>query len=602
MIKVLVIEDEYDLLEEILDVLRFEDYAAVGAKNGLIGLTLARQYLPDLIICDVGMPELDGFGVLEELRSDSVTATIPFIFLTAHAEREAMRRGMGLGADDYLTKPFSQAELLTAIKTRLEKRAAIETQRFRSLSQRLIQMQEAERYQVARELSGEASQILSALQMILETTKGTSIDTNRIKIGQAQALLNQLLVRIRDLSFDLRPVILDDLGLLPALVQYFERHEVQTQIHVRFRHAGLERRFQPEIEVAAFRIIQEALANSARHTSVNEVEVQVWVIEDLLRIVVEDHGDGFDLESALTSGKAAGLTRMHGRAALLGGYLNIESKRGVGTRVLASLPVATVQTPAPAITSSEAAHITSISPGYNLADEKSGIPKSISTKKAEAATRLVLADHYDLTRQGMRSLLEGEPDFSVVGEAAEGRKTIEVVNQLKPDVLIVDFALPGLNGNEVTRQTLEISPRTRVLILSVYSGEAYVLEALKSGATGYVLKHSSASDLVQAVREVSMGRRYLSPELSERALEAYVKFQRAQDPDLRSQGPLTPREYEVLRLVAEGHTNAETAERLSISTRTAETHRANIMHKLGLRNQADLVRYALQHGIITTES
>jgi DNA-binding NarL/FixJ family response regulator/two-component sensor histidine kinase len=440
--------------------------------------------------------------------------------------------------------------------------------------------------------------------MILELTKETSTDTNQVKIVQAQTLLNQLSARIRDLSFDLRPAILDDLGLLPALAPYFERYTAQTQITVNFRHAGLEQRFQPETETATFRIIQEALTNVARHSSVSEVNVKVWIAEDVLHFVVEDYGNGFDLETTLTGATVAGgLTRMHGRAALLGGYLNIESKRGVGTRVVASLPAATLDTPARIVTFPDDIVSDSTMSAHNSTGEKkSEIPKTIRPKPEGAVTKLVLADSYDLIRQGMRSLLEAEPDFSVVGEAADGRQAIEAVKQLKPDVLIVDFALPELNGSEVTRQILEILPQTRVLMLSVYSGEAYVLESLKSGAMGYVLKHSNAGDLVQAVKEVSAGRRYLSPLLSERALEAYVKLQRAQDPDLRSHGILTPREYEVLRLVAEGHTNAEIAEQLSISPRTAETHRANIMHKLNLRNQADLVRYALQNGIISPEA
>jgi two-component system response regulator NreC len=600
MTKVLVIEDENALLEEILDMLRLENFTAVGAPNGLVGVALARQHLPDLILCDVIMPELDGFGVLQELRRDSITATIPFIFLTARAEREAMRKGMELGADDYLTKPFMQAELLAAIRTRLDKHAAIETQRLRTLSHRLMQMQEVERYQVARELSDETGQMLAALQMILETTKGAATDANRAKINQAQDLLNQLMTRIGDLSFALRPVILDDLGLLPVLVQYFERYTAQTLIDVHFRHAGLEQRFQPEAETAVFRIIQEALTNVARHTRVREVEVHVWAAQDTLYLQIEDRGGGFDLESTLTRGIATGLTRMHGRAALLGGYLNIESKQGGGTRVLASLPA--TQIPKHTPTMPEFDQPVEMLSVHDQEDEK-GIRglREVPLRGTESATRIVLADSYDLIRQGMRSLLEAEPGFVVVGEATEGWKAVELVKQLKPNVLIVDFALPKMNGIDVTRSTLECSPQTRVLILSIYSGEAYVLEALKCGATGYVLKHSDAGDLVQAVREVSAGRRYLSPALSERAIDAYVRLQRAQDPGLGAHDPLTNREHEIVRLVAEGYTSAEIAKQLSISPRTAETHRANIMRKLGLRNQVELVRYALQHGLVSTD-
>ncbi len=163
-------------------------------------------------------------------------------------------------------------------------------------------------------------------------------------------------------------------------------------------------------------------------------------------------------------------------------------------------------------------------------------------------------------------------------------------------MLVIDLMMPGLSGLEVTRQVHQRSPRTHIVILSMYSNEAYVLEALKNGAAAYVLKGSSTADLVQAVREVAAGRRYLSPPLSERAIERYV--QKAEYTVRDSYDTLTNREREVLHLAAEGLTNAEVADRLSISPRTAETHRANLMRKLGLRTQTDLIRYALRRGIL----
>ena len=212
---------------------------------------------------------------------------------------------------------------------------------------------------------------------------------------------------------------------------------------------------------------------------------------------------------------------------------------------------------------------------------------------------LLLADDHHVVRQGLRALLEAEPDFRVVGEASDGLEVADLVERLQPRVLIVDLMMPGLNGLEVTRQVSKRSPQTRVLILSMHSNEAYVLEALRNGAAAYVLKDSSATDLVHAVREVAAGRRYLSPPLSERALDTYR--QRAKEATLDIYETLTTREREVLHLAAEGHTNAEIAARLGISPRTAETHRANLMRKLGLQTQTDLVRYALRRGIIPTD-
>jgi DNA-binding NarL/FixJ family response regulator len=214
-------------------------------------------------------------------------------------------------------------------------------------------------------------------------------------------------------------------------------------------------------------------------------------------------------------------------------------------------------------------------------------------------TTIVLADDHHVVRQGLRVLLEGQPDFQLVGEAGDGLEAVQLTERLKPDVLIIDLMMPSLNGLEATRQLGQRSPHTRVVILSMHANEAYVLEALRNGAAGYVLKDSSAADLVHAVREVVAGRRYLSSPLSERAIAAYI--QKASDVALDPYEMLTNREREVLHLAAEGYTNAEIADQLSISPRTAETHRANLMHKLGLRTQTDLIRYALRRGILPME-
>jgi two-component system response regulator NreC len=214
-------------------------------------------------------------------------------------------------------------------------------------------------------------------------------------------------------------------------------------------------------------------------------------------------------------------------------------------------------------------------------------------------TSIVLADDHHVVRQGLRALLQAEPDFRIVGEAADGLVTLRMVEEMQPDVLVLDLMMPGLSGLEVTRQLTERSVATRVVILSMYANEAYVLEALRHGAVGYVLKRSTADELVRAVREVLTGRRYLSAPLSERAIQTYLDKAREAPPDAYEM--LTARERQVLHLVAEGHTSAEIASQLSISPRTVEMHRANLMRKLELRSQADLIRFAIQRGILPLE-
>lgn len=209
-------------------------------------------------------------------------------------------------------------------------------------------------------------------------------------------------------------------------------------------------------------------------------------------------------------------------------------------------------------------------------------------------TTLVLADDHHVVRQGLRALLESEPDLFVVGEAADGREVAGLVERLGPDVLVLDLMLPGLHGLDVLRQVRRVALRTRVVVLSMYATEAYVAEALKSGASGYVVKSARAAELLRAVREAVAGRRYVAPPLSFEAVEAYLE--RAKPLDLYD--ILTGREREVLRLAAEGRGNPEIATRLAISVRTVETHRANLMRKLDLHNQTELVRYALARGIL----
>jgi DNA-binding NarL/FixJ family response regulator len=209
---------------------------------------------------------------------------------------------------------------------------------------------------------------------------------------------------------------------------------------------------------------------------------------------------------------------------------------------------------------------------------------------------IVLADDHNVVRQALRTLLNTEPQFAVVGETSDGLQVHDLVERLKPDVLLVDLMMPGLGGLEVTRQVVKRNPKARVVILSMHMNEAHVLEALRNGASGYVRKDATAADLIRAIRDVAEGHLYLSPPFSDHAIEAYRlrAAEAAADPYER----LTDREREVLHLAAEGLGNTEVAEKLGISPRTAETHRANVLRKLGLRGQTDVVRYALRRGII----
>jgi two-component system, NarL family, response regulator NreC len=213
---------------------------------------------------------------------------------------------------------------------------------------------------------------------------------------------------------------------------------------------------------------------------------------------------------------------------------------------------------------------------------------------------IILADDHQVVRKGLKALLSIEPDFNIIAEAGDGLETVRLVEQLQPDVLILDLMMSGINGLEVTRQLTKKDFKTGIVILSMHSNEAYVLEALRSGAKAYIIKESPPEELVHAIREVVSGRRYLGPPLTERAIDAYT--QRAEVKSVDPYAQLTTREREILQLSSEGSTNAEIATRLFISPRTVETHRTNLMRKLNLHNHNQLIQFAIQHDILPGKS
>ena len=209
---------------------------------------------------------------------------------------------------------------------------------------------------------------------------------------------------------------------------------------------------------------------------------------------------------------------------------------------------------------------------------------------------ILLADDHEIFRHGLKMLLDSQPDFQVVGQAANGLEAVALAERLRPDVLIVDLIMPGLNGIEVTSQIKERLPGCRVVVLSLYDDERYVVSALQNGADGFVLKDTNTPDLLQAVRIAMVGQCFLSPSLIKRAVQGYIKH--AQASELDGYDKLTNRESEVMRLSLDGLTCTQIAGRLGISARTVETHRANLMHKLELHSHAELVGYANKHKII----
>jgi len=216
--------------------------------------------------------------------------------------------------------------------------------------------------------------------------------------------------------------------------------------------------------------------------------------------------------------------------------------------------------------------------------------------------RVLLADDHTVVRQGLRVLLQAEPDISVVGEADTGRLAVQMARRLLPDVVIMDIAMPSLNGLEATRQILKDVPSARVLALSSYSDEEYVQQFTEAGAAGYLLKQTAATDLIKAVREARKGCAFFSPAISRRLLNHYREAFVKGVPLRPRKDLLTSRETEVLQLIAEGHPNKQIAAELGISIKTVEKHRQQVMNKLNLHETAGLTRYAISKGIVETNA
>jgi DNA-binding NarL/FixJ family response regulator len=211
--------------------------------------------------------------------------------------------------------------------------------------------------------------------------------------------------------------------------------------------------------------------------------------------------------------------------------------------------------------------------------------------------RVLLAEDHHLVRQGLRALLERETGLEVVGEAADGLEALRLIQDLQPDVVVLDITMPGLNGLEVLRRVRQRLPEIRVLMLSVHEGEEYVQRALQAGASGYLLKRSLSAELLLAIRAAQRGEVFLSPAISQTVVTRFLQGVTPEE-SKTSYDRLTPREREVFQLIAEGHTNQAIAHRLGISVRTVETHRANLMNKLDIHDVAGLTRLAVHTGLV----
>lgn len=367
--KLLVVDDNPVVLLGFSELLRSAGHEVIEARTGDEALQLARQHQPALVLLDVILPDINGVDLCRQFKADAELKSL-FIVLLSSSEISTGSRVTGLeaGADGYIARPIENRELLARIQALLRqqqtrvalRRANDELEHhvqerteelasanaaLRAMSLRLVEVQEQERRALARELHDEAGQVLTGLKMVVERSLPEAPESLRPRLDEAVKLINDLISRVRSLSLELRPQMLDDLGLLVALDWLFKRYTQQTNIRVDFRRSALEARLPALLETAFFRIAQEALTNVARHARVNEVTVRLWADAERAGLQIEDNGTGMDVEAALAARNSTGLSGMRERAELLGGEFTLESKTGHGTRLTVELPLDAGGTP-----------------------------------------------------------------------------------------------------------------------------------------------------------------------------------------------------------------------------------------------------------------
>ena len=418
----------------------------------------------------------------------------------------------------------------------------------RDAMRRVVAAQELERARLARELHDETGQALTSILLGLKAVEQASRPTRpATRSPGCGATVASTLQDVRALAVELRPSALDDFGLVPALERLASTFREQTGMAVDFEAGSDVERLPPETETALYRIVQEALTNVAKHAGATRVSHSRRPARGCGR-----RGD---------RGRRRGLRPRSGPRRRPRPRRDARARRARGR-----------------------------APPHRVVARG----RDDDRRRGAAVTiRVLVVDDHAVVRAGLRRILDAEDDVETVGEAPDGERAVFEAMQLQPDVVLMDVVMPGKSGIDATRAVLQAVPATKVLVLSMQDDPRYVREAFDAGASGYVMKEAADDEVVDAIRAVAAGQRYLHPALGARLLAAESEERRRAAED-----PLSEREREVLRLLALGHTNQEIAKLLYISVRTAETHRAHIMRKLDLSSRAELVRYALAEGLL----
>ena len=447
------------------------------------------------------------------------------------------------------------------LETQREKEKVLQESeaKLRFLSGQLMIVQEQERRRISKELHDELGQALMFLKFQLTRLSKEKRKTK----NDFQSLLNYLdgvIEEVRRLSWDLSPACLEQFGLATAVKNLLE--EFGQHFEIRWSPdevKGIDHLFPPLAQVNIYRIFQECLTNIGRHAQATQISVNIEQQTNHVFFSVADNGKGFDLDEVWDRAgreRGIGLAAMQERARLAGGSLEIWSQPGAGTKISFTIPI----------------------------DQG---------EQAMQPYRILLADDHLIFRETIKKSLMEIPGFKVVGEVSDGSELLEAIEQLSPQMIILDLGMPHLSGLEAATNVKRLHPEMKILVLTMYKSKDYIFRAFESKVDGYLLKENAFSDLLTAIDTIREGRMYISNLVTPIIQEIFSK-----QSWVAPQGsqPLSPREKEVLKYLAEGKSNREIAELLLISELTVRTHLGHIKKKLHMNSNVELARYALKQG------
>jgi DNA-binding NarL/FixJ family response regulator len=545
--KLLVVDDDADLLDNIRIILDIAGYEVFCAENGLTGLRLALEQDPELIISDIMMPEMTGYELLEELQSNTATAAIPFIFLSSQSELEDIRRGMGAGADDYLTKPFTEASLLTAIQKRLEKRQLWELEQRIRFNQQLIQKQEDDLAKISEELEQTLRQKLLHLKNWTDAQAHNPNASKEFLYDAVQKSLNEALAQVNRISYRIYPSMLPQLGLILSLQWFFS---TQIKAPVKFEVYGMESRLRFELELGIYRIIQrffeylESFSEAPRLVLWRDESTFHLSLSQLPSMDKEDYWHLFQLLEEYAHAIQASLVIRH------------EEKQ---TALYLTLQNAIFQSSLiheqPQYLSGQNINILAVS-----AD-----PSFLGRLQNDAGLGFKLIPHL----------------FTDIDSL------FQQINHRHPQIIILDLML----SNDVLKL---LKQKSAIIVLSPDSDASFARQILEQGINAIIPKQKAERELLPAIQTILRGEAYISASLLLNANETQTKA------NLNLGALLTLREREILDLILEDLTHSDIADKLVISPRTVEKHRANIMQKLGIKTHTELILFALRHDLISS--